>query len=102
VTDTFTFDAPLWLWDARKGDSWFFLSLPGEVSDEIGVRFGARAAGFGSIRVEVTIGATTWQTSIFPEATRGYVLPVKKAVRKAEGLDEDSVAHVRLRVTAPQ
>lgn len=100
MSDRYEFKAPLWLWDARKGDSWFFLTLPSEVSDEIGVRFGAHAAGFGSIRVEVTIGGTTWQTSIFPEAERGYVLPVKKPVRKAENLEAGSTASVSLRVTA--
>jgi hypothetical protein len=102
VKDAFSFDASLWLWDARKGDSWFFITVPPEISEEIGVRFGARAAGFGSIKVEVTIGKTTWSTSIFPEAKDKYVLPIKKAVRKAESLDEYSVARVNLRVTAPQ
>ena len=102
MTDTFTFAAPLWLWDARKGDSWFFITVPPEISEEIGVRFGASAAGFGSIKVEVTVGATTWSTSIFPEQQDKYVLPVKKAVRKAEGLEEDTVAKVKLRVTAPR
>jgi hypothetical protein len=98
VTKPYTFDAPLWLWDARKGDSWFFLTVPADVSDEIEARFGANAAGFGSIRVEVTIGNTTWRTSVFPEKERGYVLPLKKAVRKAENLDEGSTAKVQLRV----
>jgi len=102
VTDTFRFDAPLWLWDARKADSWFFVTLPEDVSDEIGVRFGVNAAGFGSIKVEVTIGATTWQTSVFPDAIRGYVLPIKKQVRRSEGLGDGTVAQVRLRVTAPR
>jgi hypothetical protein len=98
VTKPYSFEAPLWLWDARKGDSWFFLTVPTDIADEIGVRFGASAAGFGSIRVEVTIGKTTWRTSIFPEQERGYCLPIKKAVRKAEDLDDGSTAKVKLRV----
>ena len=44
--------------------------------------------GFGSIRVEVTLGGSTWRTSIFPDSKAGcYVLPVKKAVRTAEGVE---------------
>ena len=36
---------------------------------------------------------------MFPDSTRGaYVLPVKKAVRRAEGLDEGDPADVVLEV----
>ena len=55
--------------------------------------------GFGSVRVRATVGATSWTTSVFPDAARGaYVLPVKKAVRRAEGLDEGDPADVVLEV----
>lgn len=38
--------------------------------------------------MEVTIGRTTWQTSVFPNKKRGVFLrPVKAAVPKAEHLD---------------
>ena len=96
---TFGFEAALWAWEAQ--DAWYFVTVPADLSDEIGVRFGTRAAGFGSIRVEVTIGGTTWRTSVFPDKKRGaYVLPVKKQVRKAEGLDDGVTAKVELRVVA--
>ncbi|HUR77538.1 MAG TPA: DUF1905 domain-containing protein [Acidimicrobiales bacterium] len=96
---SFSFDVELWAWEAQ--DSWFFVTVPSEISEEIGVRFGTRAAGFGSIRVEVSIGATTWRTSVFPDKKRGaYVLPVRKQVRKAEGLEGGSRATVALRVVA--
>ena len=51
--------------------------------------------GFGSVRVEARIGATTWRTSVFPDK-RGYVLPVKKAVRRAESLEVGDPARVTL------
>jgi len=92
---TFDFSAELWEWTSKT--SWFFLSVPNDMADDIEEQFGRRAAGFGSLRVEVTIGSTTWQTSIFPskeEAT--YVLPVKKAVRTAEGLTPGKSADVHL------
>lgn len=94
---TFRFDAELWEWTSRT--SWFFLSLPEPEADEIDDRFGGAAAGFGSLPVEVTIGETTWRTSIFPSKTEAtYVLPVKKSVRKAEGIDVGTTAHVELTV----
>lgn len=93
----FEFEARLRLWDARKSDSWTFADLPTEVADEIADEAEGISRGFGSVRVEVTIGATTWRTSIFPgEST--YVLPVKAAVRRAESVAAGDVARVRLRL----
>ncbi|WP_206784751.1 DUF1905 domain-containing protein [Amycolatopsis sp. MtRt-6] len=89
------FDAELWEWDARRTESWTFVSLPADVSEDIRERHAEPRRGFGSVRVRVAIGATRWQTSIFPDGKRGtYVLPVKRAVRKAEGLDVGDVCTV--------
>jgi hypothetical protein len=89
------FDAELWIWDARRNDSWTFVSLPADASEEIRDLADGPRRGFGSVRVRVTIGASTWTTSIFPDSARGtYVLPVKRAVREAEALEVGDVATV--------
>jgi hypothetical protein len=89
------FDAELWIWDARRTDSWTFVSLPAEASEEIRELTDGPRRGFGSVRVKVTIGGSTWRTSIFPDGARGvYVLPVKRGVRRAESLDVGDVAAV--------
>ena len=91
-----SFRAPVWQW--REG-SWRFVTVPEAVSDEVDEAVGDGAGGFGSVRVEVTVGRTVWRTSLFPSAQEGaYVLPVKKAVRVAEGLDGDDVAEVTIRL----
>ena len=93
------FAAELWRWDARQADSWVFVSLPAEASEEIRARTAGQARGFGSVRVRVTIGASTWLTSIFPDSKQGaYVLPVKRAVRRAESLEVGDVASVTIDV----
>ncbi len=90
-----TFEAELWNWDARRADSWTFVSLPADVSEEIRELSAGRPRGFGSVRVRVTAGGSTWATSVFPDSARGaYVLPVKRAVRTAEGLGVGDVATV--------
>ena len=95
--DTYTFDAELWEWEGKA--SWFFVSVPEDVTDEIDDQYGHRAAGFGSVKVEVSIGTSTWQTSIFPDTKRGcFILPVKAAVRRAQDLEDGSPALVHLRV----
>lgn len=98
ASERYVFEAELWAHSSASG-AWHFVSVPEEDADEIDERFGHRAAGFGSIRVEVTIGTSTWQTSVFPDTKRAtYVLPVKAAVRKAEDLDAGSTAKVEMRV----
>ena len=87
--------APLWLWSSN--DSWHFLTVPEETSDEIADLAEGRTGGFGSVRVEVTCGATTWLTSLFPSKEQAaYILPMKAAVRRAEGLSVGEPARVRI------
>ncbi|MCO1654540.1 DUF1905 domain-containing protein [Pseudonocardia humida] len=91
----YVFDAEVMLWDARKDETWTLISLPVDDAEEIRHRTEGMANGFGSVRVTATIGSSTWQTSIFPDAgQRTYVLPVKKAVRTAEGLTAGDTARV--------
>lgn len=93
----YEFDGELWLWQARQADSWTFVSLPTDLADDILDLAGPVARGFGSLRVEVTLGATVWRTSIFPDKTRGtYVLPIKKSVRAAEGVMAGDTSRVRV------
>ncbi|HET7799185.1 MAG TPA: DUF1905 domain-containing protein [Humibacillus xanthopallidus] len=93
---TCRFRADLWRWEAQE--AWFFVTVPAEDSARIRER-PRPPRGCGSVRVRATIGATTWQTSVFPDSTRGaYVLPVKKSVRCAEDLEEGEPAAVVLEV----
>jgi hypothetical protein len=90
------FRARVWEHSPDAPGSWHFLTVPAELSDDLVLEAGPRA-GFGSIRVEVTIGSTAWQTSVFPDAASGgFVLPVKKQVRDAEGLVAGSGCEVTL------
>lgn len=86
------------LWEHTPGDpaSWHFLTVPPEVSEDLTFEVGPRE-GFGSIRVEVQIGGTTWRTSLFPDAAAGtFVLPVKKSVRRTESLQHGSICAISL------
>ena len=90
------FRAELWEWEAKGG--WFFVTLPDELADDIRARTddGLRR-GFGSVRVEATIGGSTWRTSVFPDTSSGsFVLPVKKPVRTAEGIEPGDTVDVSL------
>jgi hypothetical protein len=91
----YVFEAALWVWDARREDTWVFVSVPAEASEEIRELTGGARRGFGSLRVKVTVGGSDWRTSIFP-GSDGYVLPMKRAIRRAEGLDVGDTATVAI------
>jgi hypothetical protein len=80
-----SFQAELWL---HEGEApWHFVTLPREIADEIEETGGEVRRGFGAVKVSVTIGSTTWATSLFPDTkAASYVLPVKRMVREREGL----------------
>jgi hypothetical protein len=90
-----TFTSVLWRWAAQ--DAWRFVTLPEELSDAIRFASGP-PRGFGSVRVAVTVGGTSWRTSVFPDAeSHCYVLPMKRAVRMAEDLEDGDHVTVTLR-----
>ena len=93
--EAFTVKTPLWRWQSATAPAaWFFVTIAGDEAD--GIRMAAMTGqwmdgrkGFGSARVEARIGGTRWRTSVFPhKESGGWLLPVKAAVRKAEGLAE--------------
>ena len=92
------FDAEVFRWDARVDTAWFFAAVPPELSEDVR-ELPRPTRGFGAVRVRARIGGSEWTTSMFPSTQRGgYILPLKTAVRDAEGLTEDSVPWVRLEV----
>ena len=91
------FDGDVFRWDART-DSWFFAPLPEDLSEQIR-EIPRPSRGFGSVRVLARIGSTQWRTSIFPDSSHGaYVLPLKKAVRDAEGIVNGGSVLVHLEI----
>lgn len=105
-----TFTATLWRWAARRQtgepaadpsadqSSWCFVTLPPEVSEAVRDLAG-EPRGFGSVRVSVATGSSRWDTSVFPDAASGcFVLPVKKAVRLAERVEEGDELTVTVEV----
>ena len=92
---TFSFVAELWQHDSSGG--WHFLTLPEDVADEICDI--AAPQPFGTVRAEVTVGSTTWSTSLFADRKLGsYVLPVKAEVRRAADLAAGDTVSCQVRL----
>jgi len=86
---------PLWLWSG-EGGSWHFITIPEEECAEIRAAAFAGPRGFGSVRVEATIGEVRWRTSVFPQKEGGYLLPVKADVRRKAGIAAGDEVKVEL------
>lgn len=91
------FSAKMWM-TTGKG-AWHFVTVPVDISDDIKKNFGDMARGWGSLPVNVTIGVTTWKTSIFPDKKlNAYILPVKGEVRVAEKIKAEDTISMLLEV----
>jgi hypothetical protein len=88
----------LWIWKGEAAGRWYFVTVPEEQSDEIRAQAFGTPRGFGSVRVEVTIGDVTWRTSVFPLNKGGYVLPVKKEMRSRAGIGAGDDVTVELKL----
>jgi hypothetical protein len=89
------FTGKIWFW--RGPAPWFFVTVPEEQSNNLKAISTIVSYGWGVIPVQVRIGETGFQTSLFPKDGR-YLVPIKTAVRQAENLQEGDSVTVRLEV----
>jgi len=72
------------------------LTVPEQESLEIRAHAFMYPRGFRSVRVECTIGDVTWRTSVFPQKSGGYFLPVKIDVCRRAGITAGDKVSVQL------
>lgn len=95
---TFTFRGELFETAAGDKGAWVFVALPAGESDDI-LEMVPAGPGFGSVRVSASIGASVWQTSIFPSKEFGtYLLPVKRSIRDREQISTGDTVEVTVRL----
>ncbi|MDH6246067.1 DUF1905 domain-containing protein [Mycobacterium sp. OTB74] len=90
------FAAEVFQW--RGPAPYFFVVTPEEVDAFLHDHRGELTYGWGVIPARVRIGDTEAQTSLMPKDGT-YLVPLKVALRRAEGIDDGDVVHVRLAVT---
>ena len=97
----FSFRGQCWLWQSES-TAWHFINLPVDKSEEIkffNESITIKKRGWGAVRVQVMIGETVWETSIFPhKESKTYILPVKADVRKAEGIKAGDEVDVHVKI----
>ena len=81
----------------RGPSPYHFVAVPEEECDELRQAAAVVSYGWGVIPVSGRIGSTDFTTSLFPK-DGGYLVPVKDAVRKGEGLHVGETVTVQLSV----
>lgn len=85
------------VWEWRGPSPFYFVTVPDEESAELEATSSLVTYGWGMIPVEASIGLTRWKTSLFPK-DGCYMVPLKSAIRKAEGISIGDSVNVRLSV----
>jgi uncharacterized protein DUF1905 len=85
----------LWFW--RGPAPWHFVTVAQSACGALESASAVVTYGWGMIPVTARIGATAWTTSLWPK-DGGYLVPVKSAVRTAEGLELGDEVTVHLTV----
>ncbi len=89
------FSGKIWFW---KGPApWFFVTIPPQPSADIKAISSLVTYGWGVIPVQVRLGNSKWQTSLFPK-DGSYLVPIKASVRKAEKIEEGDDVTIHLKV----
>jgi hypothetical protein len=92
---TLDFSGEVWFW---KGPSpFYFVTVPEDESQLIASMSAMVTYGWGVIPVTVNLGDTEWTTSLFPK-DGAYLVPLKVAVRRAEGVELGDVVDVQLTI----
>jgi hypothetical protein len=87
------------IWEWRGPAPHHFVTVPQAQSAELADVSANVTYGWGMIPVSGRVGGTAFTTSLWPK-DGGYIVPLKAAVRRAEGLEVGAVVTVWLRVGA--
>ncbi|QCW50212.1 DUF1905 domain-containing protein [Nocardioides dongxiaopingii] len=88
----------VWWW--RGPSPFHFVSVPAEECAELAEVAPMVSYGWGMVPVTGRVGGTGFTTSLWPR-DGGYVVPLKDAVRRAEGVGLGDVVTVQLTVRMP-
>lgn len=89
------FSGDVWFW--RGPSPYHFVTVPEEESAQLQAISPLVSYGYGMIPVWAEIGSTRWTTALFAKDGR-YVVPLKQAVRRAEGIEVGAAVTLRLGV----
>jgi Domain of unknown function (DUF1905) len=91
------FQGEVWWW--RGPAPFHFVTVPEEICHHISQLAHHVTYGWGMIPCRIVIGETDWTTSLWHKDS-GYIVPLKTAVRRAEGIEVGDEVNLRLLIEA--
>jgi hypothetical protein len=76
----------LWRYPGPAG--WYFVTLEAGLAKHIRELENKQKVGWGYVKAKVTLGKSTWETTLFPSKEYGYLVAIKAAIRKKEKVGE--------------
>lgn len=92
---TFNMSGKVWIYPGVGG--WHFIYVEKEMAAKI--KKVARTYGAGFVKVEATLGKTSWTTALFPSnKSETYLLSIKSAIRKKEDVWDGDDIKVKIKL----
>lgn len=91
ITDTFTVKADVQLFPQQGG--WHYISVPEEITD-----ITRNYADRGVVAITVTLGETSWDTSLLPKGDGTLFIPLAAKVRKKENITVGDTVEVSFKL----
>lgn len=83
------------IWQHAAPGGWYFISLPESIAHEIRETLRSEEEGWGRLKATAEIGKSKWETAIwFDTKKKTYLLPIKAAIRKSEGIESGKLIKV--------
>jgi hypothetical protein len=100
TTHPLSFSGTVWEFFSEKvSGGWFLVSLPPDVGEEIAFLTAENRRPFGSVKVQLTLGGSTWKSSLFRDSKiDSYVMLLRKDVREAEGIGAGDTVTVTVKL----
>jgi hypothetical protein len=97
----YTIKEKVWIYPGATA-AWHFVYVPKKESASLATLYKNVRRGFGSLKVQVTVGKTTWETSIFKDnRSQAYLLPLKKQIRDKEDIHQGDTIQYKLVIKEP-
>ncbi|MDQ5952836.1 MAG: hypothetical protein QG551_64 [Patescibacteria group bacterium] len=92
---SFLIQGKVWRWPGVGG--WHFVYVDGTIKEKI--KKVAKPYGSGFVKIEASLGKTSWQTALFPHTKENsYLISIKQNVRKKEDVFEGDEVKIKIKL----
>ncbi|HYD02959.1 MAG TPA: DUF1905 domain-containing protein [Alphaproteobacteria bacterium] len=80
---------------------WFFVIVPKNIGEKI-QKSAPKINNWGFVKVKMTLGKTSWESSIFPDKKHGFLIAIKADIRKKENINNGDKVKIKIEPIIPK